>query len=573
MKRRLGEELVAAGLATTEEIESAAAESAVSHQRLGEVLIAHGVLEERDVYRALATLHGAEYQSSDDLLQVIDPKLAIAVPQRFQQFHQVLPVSLDGDTLTVATSDPLAEVPELGRALGARSIRRVVVTPTDLRRLRMAIEATPNDAPNAEAASPRLADDLLAADPGTTESAQKLLDVLLLDAVAERASDIHIESYRGQTRIRIRVDGDLRNLNHYHLTDLQRLGLINVIKVRARLDIAEHRLPQGGRFVTRAGSQAFDIRTQTQPCLHGEHVVMRLLPQDATLVGIHELGFPAPIAAIYRRLLDSPGGLVLVVGPTGSGKSTTLYAGLQVLAADPSRKVITVEDPIEYALDGIQQTQVRPEIGFEFANAMRAFVREDPDVILVGEIRDGETALEALRASQTGHLVLSTLHCNDTVDAVQRLIDLGMHPNSIGSELLAVFSQRLARRICESCRSPTYPPGDLAAEVFPDGIPDSMEFFKGSGCDHCRGSGCYGRIAVIEYLPASPALRMAISRRASVDELRQFGLGAGLMPLREHALALVSEGIIPLEELRTMLPPERLAPEHREVVQPMAVQP
>jgi type IV pilus assembly protein PilB len=156
---------------------------------------------------------------------------------------------------------------------------------------------------------------------------------------------------------------------------------------------------------------------------------------------------------------------------------------------------------------------------------------------------------------------------------VQRLIDLGMHPNSIGSELLAVFSQRLARRICESCRSPTYPPGDLAAEVFPDGIPDSMEFFKGSGCDHCRGSGCYGRIAVIEYLPASPALRMAISRRASVDELRQFGLGAGLMPLREHALALVSEGIIPLEELRTMLPPERLAPEHREDVQPMAVQP
>jgi type IV pilus assembly protein PilB len=334
-----------------------------------------------------------------------------------------------------------------------------------------------------------------------------------------------------------------------------------VIKVRAGLDIAEHRLPQGGRFVTRSGNQVFDIRTQTQPCLHGEHVVMRLLPQDTKLVGINELGFPPEIAKIYRRLLDSPGGLVLVVGPTGSGKSTTLYAGLQVLAADPSRKVITVEDPIEYALDGIQQTQVRPEIGFEFANAMRAFVREDPDVILVGEIRDGETALEALRASQTGHLVLSTLHCNDTVDAVQRLVDLGMHPNSIASELLAVFSQRLARRICEGCRAPAEPNESLAAEIFPHGIPADMRFFKGKGCDHCRGSGCYGRIAAIEYLPASPALRLAISRRATVDELRGHALTAGLLPLREHALMLVREGIIPLEELKMMLPPERLAPE------------
>ena len=563
MKKRLGEALVQSGLASADEVEAAAAEAAVSHHRIGEVLVAHGILEERDIYRALATLYGLGYQSSDQLLTLIDPALAHAVPQRFQQFYQVLPVAREGDGLLVATSDPLLEVPELGAALGARTVRRVMVTPTDLRRLRMAIELRQTDGDGAAPPVLRQADDLLAGDPGATESAQQLLDVLLLDAVAERASDIHIETYRGLTRVRIRVDGDMRDLSHYHLTEMQRLGLINVIKVRARLDIAEHRLPQGGRFVTRAGKQVFDIRTQTQPCLHGEHVVMRLLPQDNKMVGIHELGFPPPIAAIYRRLLDSPGGLVLVVGPTGSGKSTTLYAGLQVLAADASRKVITVEDPIEYALDGIQQTQVRPEIGFDFANAMRAFVREDPDVILVGEIRDGETALEALRASQTGHLVLSTLHCNDTVDAVQRLSDLGMHPNSIGSELLAVFSQRLARRICETCRAPTYPPGDLAAEVFPDGIPETMHFFKGEGCDHCRGSGCYGRIAVIEYLPASPALRLAISRRAAVDELREHGLKAGLMPLRDHALELVSAGIIPLEELRAMLPPERLAPEHR----------
>jgi len=563
MRKRLGDELVDTGLATTEEIASAVTEAAASHHRLGEVLIEQGTLDERDVYRALATLHQLPFQGSDELLSQIDPTLAQSVPQRFQDFHQVLPVAIIGEELLVATSDPLILVPELGAALGARHVRQVVVTPTDLRRLRMAISL--NQAGQAQAATPALrqAADLLAVDPAATESAQRLLDELLLDAVAERASDIHVETYRGRTRIRIRVDGDLRDLKHYSFTDIQRMGLVNVIKVRAGLDIAEHRLPQGGRFVTRSGKQVFDIRTQTQPCLHGEHVVMRLLPQDTTLVGIDELGFPAEIAKVYRRLLDSPGGLVLVVGPTGSGKSTTLYAGLQVLAADPTRKVITVEDPIEYALDGIQQTQVKPEIGFEFANAMRAFVREDPDVILVGEIRDGETALEALRASQTGHLVLSTLHCNDTVDAVQRLVDLGMHRNSISSELLGVFSQRLARRICEGCRAPAAPDTELAAEIFPGGIPATMHFFKGSGCDHCRGTGCYGRIGVIEFLPASVELRQAISRGATVDELRAHALHAGLLPLRDHALALVDEGRIPLSELRTMLPPERLGPEQQ----------
>lgn len=561
MRKKLGQELVRAGLATTAEIEAAVAEGKATHRRLGEVLIAQRRLEERDVYRALAGLYNLPFRGSEDLLLVVEPTLAATISHRFQELHHVMPIVLRGDTLVVATSDPLNEVPELAAALGARQLEQVVVTPTDLRRLRMASHLEQGEGNEEPKVAPTQAADLLSSDPEAMQSAQRLLDELLLDAVAERASDIHVETYRGRTRIRLRVDGDLRDLKHYVLSDLQRLGLINVIKVRAGLDIAEHRLPQGGRFATRSGEQEFDIRTQTQPCLHGEHVVMRLLPQTTKLVTVNELGFPPPIAQAYRRLLDSPGGLVLVVGPTGSGKSTTLYAGLQVLAADASRKVITVEDPIEYALDGIQQTQVRPEIGFEFANAMRAFVREDPDVILVGEIRDGETALEALRASQTGHLVLTTMHCNDTIDAVQRLTDLGMHPNSIASELLAVFSQRLARRICEGCRHEVEPPTDLAGEVFPAGVPAGMRFFAGAGCDRCRGTGGYGRIAVIEYLPASPALRLAIAHGATVDALREEALRAGLQPLRDHALLLVREGIIPLDELKMMLPPERLRPD------------
>jgi type IV pilus assembly protein PilB len=300
---------------------------------------------------------------------------------------------------------------------------------------------------------------------------------------------------------------------------------------------------------------------QTKPSLWGEHVVLRLLPQEQRLLSIEELGMPGEVAVQFRRLLDAPGGLLLVVGPTGSGKSTTLYAGLQHIAQDATRKVITVEDPIEYAVHGVQQTQVRPELGFQFASAMRAFVREDPDVILVGEIRDGETALEAIRASQTGHLVLSTLHCNDATDAVQRLLDLGMQPNSIASELVAVVAQRLARRVCEHCRRPSTVPEVIATELFPQGVPQGFECFRGEGCARCHGNGTRGRVAAIEYLRSAPAVRSAIARRATVDELREVALRAGLRPMRTSALDLVRRGVIPVDELPWLLPPERMAPE------------
>jgi type IV pilus assembly protein PilB len=235
-----------------------------------------------------------------------------------------------------------------------------------------------------------------------------------------------------------------------------------------------------------------------------------------------------------------------------------------VLTRDPTRKAITVEDPIECALDGVQQTQVFPEVQFTFANAMRAFVREDPDVIMVGEIRDGETGLEALRASQTGHLVLSTLHCNDAVDAVQRLFDLGMHENSIASELIAVLAQRLARRICENCRVASTPAPALVDEIFGElGLPPGLTTFKGTGCARCRGKGTHGRIGIVEYLPASAAVRRGIAHRLPVDELRAIALEAGLVPMRDEALELIARGVIALEELPWLLPPERLRSELR----------
>jgi type IV pilus assembly protein PilB len=384
---------------------------------------------------------------------------------------------------------------------------------------------------------------------------------MLLDAIGERASDIHLERYGELVRVRIRVDGDLRDVPRYRLSPPDLTGIVNVIKIRASLDITEHRLPQGGRFRVTTRGRTFDLRVQTQPALHGEHVVIRLLPQEVKILTIEDLGYEPEVAADYRRLLDQPAGLVLVVGPTGSGKTTTLYAGLQLLARDLSRKVITVEDPIEYAIDRIQQTAVRPEIGFSFANAMRSFVRQDPDVILVGEIRDHETALEAIRASQTGHLVLSTLHCNDSTDAVQRLIDLEMHPNSIASELLSVISQRLARRICDGCKREAKPDPELLKRVFPEGMPADFRCWKGIGCGRCGGHGTFGRIACVEFLRADSELRSAISRHPPVGELRRRALQGNLMPLRGSALTLVAQGKIAFEDLPFLLSWERLAPE------------
>lgn len=401
---------------------------------------------------------------------------------------------------------------------------------------------------------------MLRDDRARAESIQ-LLYAILLEAIAERASDVHIERYGPRIRVRLRVDGDLHDAEQFLILPEQLQALVNVVKINSALDIAERRVPQGGRFSVRAGERRFDLRVQTQPALHGEHVVIRLLSQDTRLLRIEELGFPAGPAKAYRRLLNSPAGLLLVVGPTGSGKSTTLYAGLQELSSDPTRKVITAEDPIEYSIEGVQQTQVRPDLGFGFASAMRAFVREDPDVILVGEIRDAETALEALRASQTGHLVLSTLHCNDAVDAIQRLVDLEQHPNSIASELVAVFAQRLAKRICPGCRAPDErPDAALLAEVFPAGAPEGFKAFAGAGCPACSGRGTKGRVGVVEYLPVASAVRAGISRQLPVDELRALGGGAGLLPMREHALQLVDDGTIAFRELRDLLPPDRLGP-------------
>ncbi len=525
-------------------------------------------VEHTTLYRRLADENGMPFSSVDELLKSIDPQLMETFSRSFLDSHHLIPLNVENGCLHVATDDPDSSVEDIYHMYPYDRVMKTLITPNDFKRLwttieisiqgddrRMRAEAAKKAAQTAELSEKRT--------PRIDAHLITLMDALLLDAVSEGASDIHIEQYKDSTRIRLRVDGDLHNVNHYRLSTKEARGLVNVIKIRGEMDIGEKRLPQGGRSQLTVSGIVYDLRVQIQPSLHGEAVVIRLLPQTDNIVAIENLGMADAVARHYRRLLDNPSGLVLVVGPTGSGKTTTLYAGLSELAKDGRRKVITIEDPIEYSMDGIQQTHTRPDIGFNFADGMRSFVRQDPDVILVGEIRDQETAVEAIRASQTGHIVLSTLHSNDAVDALQRIYDLNVHPNSVASELMGVIAQKLAKRICSHCKEETTSDPQILKELFPEGTPQSFKSYRGKGCEKCNGKGTHGRVAVVEYMQVNSEIRNAISLQYPVAKLRSIALDSGLITMRDSALDHVINGIILLSEVPRILPMERMAPEKR----------
>ncbi len=525
-------------------------------------------VEDATLYRRLADENGMPFSSVDELLKTIDPQLMEAFSRSFLDSHHLIPLNADDGSLHVATDDPDSSVEDIYHMYSYDRVLKTLITPNDFKRLWTTIEISiqgDDRQQQAEAARKKAhaSQQTEKKSPHIEAHLITLMDALLLDAVSEGASDIHIEQYKGRTRIRLRVDGDLHDITHYRLSTREARGLVNVIKIRGEMDIGEKRLPQGGRSQLTVSGVVYDLRIQIQPSLHGEAVVIRLLPQTDNIVAIENLGMAEAVARHYRRLLDNPSGLVLVVGPTGSGKTTTLYAGLSELAKDGRRKVITIEDPIEYSMENIQQTHTRPDIGFNFADGMRSFVRQDPDVILVGEIRDQETAVEAIRASQTGHIVLSTLHSNDAVDALQRIYDLNVHPNSVASELMGVIAQKLAKRICEHCREETTSDPHILKELFPDGTPHSFKSYSGKGCERCNGKGTHGRVAVVEYMQVNSEIRDAISQQYSVAKLRSIALDSGLITMRDSALNHVINGVILLSEIPRILPMERMAPEKR----------
>lgn len=565
--RDASETLIDLGLIDDKLLETARAEAKSLNKPVLHSILRHADIDNITTYQALAQRLGIRYAEADELFKTLDKQFFQSFSRTFLDRHRLLPICKRDGQLVIATDDPDVSNDLLEQMMPCTGVDKVLVTSNDFRRLWSVLNISGKSngyvQPPPQALAGGQEDFAAELDNTVSPYLVAIYEAILFDAVSENASDVHIERYQQRVRIRLRVDGDLYDLNHYQLTPAELAGLINVIKTRAQLDIAEHRLPQGGRSRLKVGVTHYDLRIQTQPSLYGEHAVIRLLPQSGHALSLPDLGLLPAITRQYRRLLNNPSGLVLIVGPTGSGKTTTLSAGLQELADDGRRKVITVEDPIEYAIDNIQQTRVRPHIGFNFADAMRAFVRQDPDVILVGEIRDGETALEAARASQTGHLVLSTLHCNDAVDAIQRLFDLGLHRNSLASELLAIMAQRLAKRICPDCKVAAEPDRQILRELFPTQVPDNFRCYVGKGCPQCNERGTRGRIAVVEFLHVNAELRDVISRQPSLGELRWRALDAGLVTMRDSALELVLQGMIPLSELPRILPEERLAPELR----------
>jgi type IV pilus assembly protein PilB len=556
---RIGDLIVGHQLAPREVVEQLAEEAQAAGRRISEMLVQRGGVAEPEIYRLLAEQHGLAFATASSLMVELDSVLTRDLSRAYLERHHVVPIARKGSVLVVASSEPNVATRDLLVALRASSLEVRLVTPTDFRRLLSWTQRAP--------LTPGQTDPAVSVGGGGDSLSElqllALLDALILEAVGERASDLHIERQGASAIVRLRVDGDLRTLNRFPLAPSQADGIINVLKVKARLDIAEHRLPQGGRFQATIAGRSYDMRVQVQPTCLGENAVLRLLQQVPDHTSLEGLGMSSAQAQLVRRTLASPQGLALVVGPTGSGKSTTLYCGLRSLSNDSRLKVLTIEDPVEYLIPGAQQSAVRPEIGFGFAEAMRAFVRQDPDVIMLGEVRDQETALEAMRASQTGHLVLTTLHCTDSLDALQRLRSLGADPDAIAGELQLVVAQRLVQRICLACREETRPTPEIVTEVFGGHPPADLRVFHGRGCTQCRGTGTQGRVGVFEVLPFGRELRLAVAQRAPLDTFREIAMSAGLISLRDSMIELAQQGVIAFDSLAHALPLDRLGSPRR----------
>jgi type IV pilus assembly protein PilB len=382
----------------------------------------------------------------------------------------------------------------------------------------------------------------------------KFLDYLLYEGIRRLSSDIHIECYENRVDIKLRIDGVLHNLaDTKFITPANVRSLVAKIKVDAKLDIAEQRRPQDGVIRKHVGGQIVDFRVAICPSLWGENAVMRILNQTQKMPKLDEMGFSTAKLEKFRRLIQNPQGFIIMTGPTGSGKTTTLYAILQELMQF-NLKIVTVEDPIEYAIGGIQQSQANVDIGNTFDRYLRSFMRCDPDVILVGEIRDPETAQMATRAALTGHLVLSTLHVNDSISTVRRLIDLGVEANLVSQTLLGVISQRLTRRSCSHCLHPYKPEPELMAEFFPEGAPGDLRFVRGTGCSSCDHSGYAGRLALVEFWAPEEPERILIDVGSDVASLRKEAIKGGMEMLVADALDKIARGLTTMEEVRKVVP-------------------
>jgi len=551
--RRLGQVLLGSRILTPEVLEEGLARAKQERQRLGEALVSMGAASEQEVLRALATQHGLPYLPADELPGT--PPIIKNLSPKYLRQYTACPVALDGTTVTVATADPANPLllDDLRQTLGLRvklcvapagaileAIERAYGASTPLQKI---VEGM--GTPEAGGEGDREEDVNQLRDMAFEAPVVRMVSLLIDEAVASEASDIHVEPFEDRLRIRYRIDGILYDRE----SPPRRLqaALTSRIKLMAEMNIAERRLPQDGRIRVTAGERRVDIRVSTVPTVHGESLVMRLLDRSSVFLPFNRLGFSPRVAELFDGLIRRPHGILLVTGPTGSGKTTTLYAALDKINS-PEKKIVTIEDPVEYQLMGINQIPVRPKIGLSFAIGLRHIVRQDPDVIMVGEIRDLETAEISIQAALTGHLVFSTLHTNDAPGAVARLQDMGAESYLVASVLNGVLAQRLVRRICDACRAPYQPDaGDLLAIGVTDAT--DIDLSRGKGCDDCHGTGYRGRTGIYELFVITEEARGLILNKKPSGVVRRYAIEHGMVSLRDDGWSKVRAGITTIEEL------------------------
>jgi MSHA biogenesis protein MshE len=550
---RLGDLLVEQGLITEDQLKLALAEQRKLGMKLGRTLVEIGLTTENEILEALSNqLH----------IPLVDlrhfnfkAELVRLLPETMARRYRAIILDKQGDEIQIGMADPtdLFAYDEIDRLLKGRMKLAVVREADLLRAFDMVYRRTDEISNLAEELGQELSvgraelNQVLQAEEVADTPVDKLLQSMFEDAVQVGASDIHIEPDETVLRIRERVDGVL----HEQVMNEISIGPAMVIKLKlmAGLNISEKRLPQDGRFHMKIKGREFDVRISTMPVQFGESVVMRLLDQSSNILNLNQLGMPATVRAKFQTVLRHPHGLVLVTGPTGSGKTTTLYAALSELN-NAEKKIITVEDPVEYRLPRISQVQVKPQIGLTFASVLRAGLRQDPDIVLVGEIRDQETTEIALRAALTGHMVLSTLHTNDAISSIDRLMDMGIQPYMIAASLRAVIAQRLVRRICESCAEPYEPDAqELAWLASVSENPEGLQLQKGRGCSHCNNTGYHGRIGVYEYMEMNRAMINALRAQDSIAFAETAKQNEAYQSLLETAMAYARQGVTTLEEV------------------------
>lgn len=544
----LGALLLEEGIVTQEALDRALEIHAESGLPLGRVLVDERLVDERDLVRVLARSIGLDFIDLRE--ETVDPAAASLIPEALARRYAALPVAFDGESLVVAMADPanVLAIDDI-RAITGREVVPKVATRSDVEDAIGKIAAL--DGSVTDLAELAAEDSVETQDLGAVEAAAdeapvvKLVNMLITRAAADRASDIHIEPTERDLRVRFRIDGVLHEIMRTPRSISN--AVVSRLKIMADIDIAERRRPQDGRINLKVGGKQLDLRVSSLPTIYGEKVVMRLLDTSTALLELEDLGFEPDTLQRYASSYSKPYGTILVVGPTGSGKSTTLYATLNVLNR-PEVNIVTIEDPVEYRLSGISQVQVNKKAGLTFASALRSFLRQDPDIMLVGEIRDTETARIAIESALTGHLVLSTLHTNDAPSSISRLIEMGVEPFLVGSALDAVLAQRLARRLCDNCKEAYEPTEQALEEVgWTDDPPKTL--YRPVGCKVCSNTGYRGRVAIHELMLIDEDIERLAVERASTEVLAHAAIAGGMRPLRHDGLRKVAAGITSLEEI------------------------